>query len=86
MNRLFFEILQDFISFSKLVLTNDINATQKKGVGGQTLVEFMLLLFIIVFISTFFMKIVNSNIANYWLAFVSIVIDDGSFKLKFGGG
>jgi ABC-type phosphate transport system permease subunit len=83
MNRLLFEILQDFTSFSKLVLTNEINATHNKGIKGQTLVEFMLLLFIIVFLSTFFMKLVNHNISAYWRYFVSVVVDDPTVKIKY---
>ena len=83
MNKLFFEILQDFTSFSKLLFSNEINAGHKRGIKGQTLVEFILLLFIIVFISTFFMKLVNHNIAAYWKYFVSVVVDDKTVRIRF---
>ncbi len=49
---------------------------------GQTLVEFILLLVVIMTISLLFMKVVNSNLAIYWKFIVTKVVGDPSVRLE----
>jgi len=49
---------------------------------GQTLVEFILLMAVIMTISLMFMKIVNSNLAIYWKFIVTKVVGDPSIRLE----
>ena len=83
MNNKITELYQDFLNFSKLIFSSDFNTEKELSIRGQTLVEFMLLLFIIVFISTFFMKIINHNISSYWRYFVSVIVDDKTVSIKY---
>jgi len=48
---------------------------------GQTLVEFILLMVVIIGVSMLFMKLVNSNIAIYWKFIVTKVVGDPSIRL-----
>jgi flagellar biogenesis protein FliO len=49
--------------------------------SGQTLVEFIFLLAIIMTLSILFMKVVNQNLATYWQFFVTKIVNDPSIKL-----
>jgi hypothetical protein len=50
--------------------------------SGQSLVEFLLLLTVIMGLSLGTLKIINGNIANYWESFANLIIDDPSSKVK----
>ena len=43
---------------------------------GQTLVEFILLLVVIMGISTLYMRTINSNMGNYWEAMANTLMSD----------
>jgi len=45
---------------------------------GQSLVEFILLLLVIVTLSFAFIRVANGNLANYWKAYVRLIVDDPS--------
>ena len=49
---------------------------------GQSLVEFVLLMSVIMFLSIGVIKVVNGSIAKYWAHFATIVIDDPDIKLN----
>jgi hypothetical protein len=46
------------------------------GQRGQSLIEFVLLLLVVATISFMFVKLVNSQIANIWVDFAKIIVDD----------
>lgn len=50
--------------------------------SGQTMVEFILLFLILVLISFSFIKILNFNLAKYWVALVTLIIDDPSVTIN----
>ncbi len=50
--------------------------------NGQTMIEFILLFVIIVMISMTFLTSINSNIADYWLGMVMIIVDDPSVVIQ----
>ena len=52
-----------------------------KNQSGQSLIEFVLLLLIIVILSVSFLKIVNNNLANQWLKIATVIVDDPSQTL-----
>ncbi len=83
MNNNLLTLFKEFIHFSSSLFSGKFDADHKTSESGQTLVEFMLLLFIIVFLSTFFMKIVNHNISIYWRYMVGVVVDDPKVIIKF---
>jgi len=43
---------------------------------GQSLVEFILLLLVIVTLSFAFIRVSNGNLAEYWRAYVRLIVDD----------
>ncbi len=50
----------------------------KKKQGGQSLVEFALLLLVIVMLSFSFIAVTNRNLAKFWTAYVRLIVDDPS--------
>lgn len=46
--------------------------------AGQSLVEFVLLLLVIVTLSFGFIRVANGNLADYWKAYVRLIVDDPS--------
>lgn len=50
----------------------------KKKQGGQSLVEFALLLLVIVMLSFSFIAVSNRNLAKFWTAYVRLIVDDPS--------
>ena len=55
------------------ILPND---EKIKKQSGQTLVEFILLLLMVVGISFSFIAISNRNLAKLWVAYVRLIVDD----------
>ncbi len=49
---------------------------------GQTFIEFMLLLIVVIGISYTISNIVNGNIAELWEYFANLVIDDPSNRVN----
>ncbi len=49
---------------------------------GQSLVEFVLLLSIIMLLSLGFLKTVNTGVATYWLGMGQMLVEDNSQTLK----
>ena len=45
---------------------------------GQSLVEFVLLLLVIVTLSFGFIRVANGNLGEYWKAYVRLIVDDPS--------
>ncbi len=43
---------------------------------GQSLVEFILLLLVIVTLSFGFIRVANGNLSEYWRAYVRLIVDD----------
>lgn len=54
------------------IKNDDLISNQK----GQSLVEFVLLLSVIMLISLLFLKLINTNIANYWQAMGTVLLED----------
>lgn len=50
--------------------------SKKNQQSGQTLVEFMLLLLVVTSLSFLFTKIANKGIADAWLTFIKLIVDD----------
>lgn len=69
-------------------MQNQAEETQKTGDAiatnhrGQSLVEFMLLLTVVMLLSVGFLKLVNNNVANYWLAMGQMLVEDDAQKLE----
>ncbi|MBC75745.1 MAG: hypothetical protein CME64_06995 [Halobacteriovoraceae bacterium] len=53
-----------------------------KNQDGQSLVEFVLLLSIIMVLSLGFLKTVNTGIATYWLKMGQMLVEDDSQTLE----
>lgn len=53
-----------------------------KEESGQSLVEFVLLLSVIVLLSFGFLKVANTGLAEYWLKAATLILDDPSQKLQ----
>jgi hypothetical protein len=49
---------------------------------GQSIVEFVLLLVVVMTLSLVFLKFVNINLATQWKQFVTIIVDDPNIKLE----
>lgn len=49
---------------------------------GQSLVEFVLLLSIVMIISLTFLKLVNGKVADYWLAMGRMLTEDPNVQLE----
>ena len=49
---------------------------------GQSLVEFVLLLTIVMILSLTFLKLVNGKVADYWLAMGKMLVEDPSVQLE----
>ena len=49
---------------------------------GQSLVEFVLLLSVIMLLSLGFLKVVNGNVSKYWLAMAKVLVEDDSQELR----
>lgn len=58
-------------------LPEEVNETLHKQ-DGQSLVEFILLLLVIVTLSFGFIRVANGNLADYWRAYVRLIVDDPS--------
>ncbi len=52
------------------------------GEKGQSLVEFVLLLTMVMIISLAFLKLVNGKVADYWLAMGNMLTEDPSIQLE----
>ncbi len=52
------------------------NRRETLGQSGQTLIEFILLMLMVIFLSFGYMKIVNGNLAKRWERLVNIVVND----------
>lgn len=52
------------------------------GERGQSLVEFVLLLTIVMILSLTFLKLVNGKVADYWLAMGKMLVEDPSVQLE----
>lgn len=63
---------------------NEPQATRiiKKNQSGQTLIEFVLLLAMIAFISFGFMRTVNSTIGDRWLDLANRILEDDTQTLQ----
>lgn len=46
--------------------------------SGQSLIEFVLLLSVIMLTSLLFLKLVNTNVAKYWEAMATVLLEDRS--------
>jgi len=57
---------------------DELIANQK----GQSLVEFVLLLSVIMLISLLFLKLINTNIANYWQAMGTVLLEDPTQRIE----
>ena len=51
---------------------------KSKKDAGQSLVEFMLLLLVVVTLSFGFIKISNGNLGRIWQTYVRLIVDDPS--------
>ncbi len=62
----------------------ELNTKILKNQSGQSLIEFVLLLVLIVVISTSFMRIVNTNTADIWTRMATLILDnpDETLQLK----
>lgn len=49
---------------------------------GQSLVEFVLLMSIVMLVSIGFMKVVNSNVETYWRAMGQMLVEDDNQRLE----
>ncbi len=49
---------------------------QKRKQGGQTLIEFILLLLVVASISFAFLSLANTNLGRFWVAYVRMIVDD----------
>jgi hypothetical protein len=49
---------------------------KKKRQAGQTLVEFILLLLVIVMVSFGFLRVANGNLGRLWETYVRLIVDD----------
>jgi hypothetical protein len=58
--------------------TND----KKKAQSGQTVVEFVLLMFVILAISLGFLKVINTNLAKMWKNAAIFIVNDPSQNSK----
>lgn len=56
-----------------------------KNQNGQSFVEFVLLLSIIVLLSLGFLKAMNTGIASFWKNSVRIIVDDDTVQLNLRG-
>ena len=59
-----------------------INKTQKLGERGQSIVEFVLLMCVLMGISWGFVSFMNYNLSRYWEYSANLVINDGPNKPK----
>lgn len=62
-------------------LSSTINNRELLNSKGQTLVEFVFMLAIIMTMSMLFMKLLNGNIATFWRFFVTQIVRDPSINL-----
>lgn len=53
-----------------------------KNQKGQSLVEFVLLLSIIMLLSLGFLKTVNTGVSTYWLGMGQMLVEDNSQQLQ----
>lgn len=60
---------------------NETTKNSKENQSGQTLIEFILLLAVIVIISFTFTSGVNTAISQRWQALANIVLDDNNQNL-----
>lgn len=56
-----------------------------KSQDGQSFVEFILLLAVIVMLSYGFLKVVNTGVASFWKNAVELIVDDPSVNLRLRG-
>tara|TARA_B100001971_G_scaffold213155_1_gene245645 strand:- start:245391 stop:245627 length:237 start_codon:yes stop_codon:yes gene_type:complete len=69
------------ISKFRYYFPNKNTQDQEKNIldqRGQSLVEFVLLLSVIMLTSLLFLKLVNTNVAKYWLAMGRVLAEDPS--------
>jgi len=50
--------------------------SKKKRQSGQTLVEFILLLLVIVMVSFGFLRVANGSLGRLWETYVRLIVDD----------
>lgn len=60
---------------NKVVQVKEKNILEQ---SGQSLLEFVLLLSVIMIVSLLFLKLVNSNVAKYWKAMGIVLLEDRS--------
>jgi uncharacterized protein (UPF0333 family) len=65
------------------ILTN--NKPIANNQKGQAMVEYILLLLTIIFISIAFMQVSHRGLGEYWLAFAKVIIEDPAIALRFIG-
>lgn len=66
----------------KSLLSQDSKKSIAANQDGQSLVEFVLLLGVIMVISLGFLKILNSKVSDYWLAMGNILVEDQEQTLE----
>lgn len=62
--------------------TQETEEIQLNNEKGQSLVEFVLLLAVIMLISLLFLKLVNTNVAKYWRAMGTVLLEDPSQTIQ----
>ncbi len=67
------------VSSQKEIPQNQLLSNNQQG---QSLVEFILLFLVITIISTVFIRGLNTNLADYWVAIVNIIIDDPNIQVS----
>lgn len=60
----------------------ELEANKLKNQKGQSLVEFVLLLAIVMVISMGFLKVINTNVADYWQAMAQMLVEDETQQLE----
>lgn len=64
---------------------NESSFNNLKNQDGQSFVEFVLLMAVIVMLSLGFLKVVNTGVASFWKNSVRIIVDDKTVRLNLRG-
>ena len=64
---------------NKKTQVEDKNILEQRG---QSLIEFVLLLSVIMIVSLLFLKLVNTNVAKYWKAMGIVLLEDRSQSVE----
>ena len=73
------------ISKFRYYFPNKNTQVQEKNIldnRGQSLVEFVLLLSVIMLTSLLFMKLINTNVAKYWQAMGTVLTEDPNQTIR----